>query len=82
MFTTSELADAGVRLALYPLGATRAMALAAERVYSTIRNDGTQQAAIGDMQTRDDLYDVLGYHDYEAKLDELFVEQGLKRGSD
>ena len=80
MFTTSELADAGVRIALYPLGATRAMALAAERVFATIRNDGTQKAAIGDMQTRDELYDVLGYHDYEAKLDELFAEQGITRG--
>lgn len=82
MFTTDELADAGVSIALYPLGATRAMALAAERVYATIRNDGTQAASIGDMQTRDELYAVLGYHDYETKLDELFAEQGIKQGSD
>lgn len=82
MFTTRELGDAGVRLALYPLGATRAMALAAEAVYRTIRADGTQKAAIDTMQTRDDLYDVLGYHDYENKLDELFAERGLKTGAD
>ena len=82
MFTTDELAEAGVSIALYPLGATRAMALAAERVYATIRNDGTQAASIGDMQTRDELYAVLGYHDYETKLDELFAEQGIKQGSD
>lgn len=82
MFTTDELADAGVSIALYPLGATRAMALAAERVFATIRNDGTQAASIGDMQTRDELYAVLGYHDYETKLDELFAEQGIKQGSD
>ena len=82
MFTTGELAEAGVSIALYPLGATRAMALAAERVYATIRNDGTQAASIGDMQTRDELYAVLGYHDYETKLDELFAEQGIKQGPD
>jgi len=80
MFTTQELGDAGVRIALYPLGATRAMALAAEAVYRAIREDGTQKAVIEKMQTRDDLYDVLGYHDYEKKLDELFAEKGLKTG--
>ena len=80
MFNTQELGDAGVRIALYPLGATRAMALAAEAVYRAIREDGTQKAVIDRMQTRDDLYDVLGYHDYEKKLDDLFAEKGLKTG--
>jgi len=75
LFTTDELAQAGVRLALYPLGASRAMAAAAEKVYRAIRQDGTQKAVIDTMQTRDELYEVLGYHAYEDKLDELF-EQG------
>ncbi len=71
MFTTAELADAGVSLALYPLSAYRAMSKAAEAVYETLRRDGTQKAVIDDMQTRDELYDVLGYHEYEDKLDQL-----------
>jgi methylisocitrate lyase len=78
LFSTAELADAGVRLALYPLSASRAMAAAADRVYRTIRRDGTQKAALNDMQTRADLYEVLGYHAYEQKLDELFREEELK----
>ena len=77
MFTTEELAGAGVSLALYPLSAYRAMSKAAEVVYATLRKDGTQKAVIGDMQTRDELYEVLGYHEYEDKLNELFAEQGL-----
>jgi len=77
MFTTEELAGAGVSLALYPLSAYRAMSKAAEAVYATLRKDGTQKAVIDDMQTRDELYEVLGYHEYEDKLDELFAEQGL-----
>ncbi len=83
LFTTAELNEAGVRLALYPLSAFRAMAKAAESVYRTIRADGTQQAVVSDMQTRMELYDVLGYHEYEKKLDELFAESGLtgKEGS-
>lgn len=82
LFTTEELGDAGVRLVLYPLGATRAAVAAADQVYRTIRSQGTQKAALDSMQTRDDLYDVLGYHDYENKLDELFREQGLKTGAE
>ena len=81
LFTTEELGDAGVRLVLYPLGATRAAVAAADQVYRTIREQGTQKPALDTMQTRDDLYDVLGYHDYENKLDELFKEQGLKTGA-
>lgn len=75
LFTTAELDEAGVRLALYPLSASRAMAQAAERVYRTIRRDGTQKAALDGMQTRSELYEVLGYHEYEQKLDELFRER-------
>ncbi len=82
MFTVDELGGVGIRLVLYPLGATRAMMAAAQNVYRTIRADGTQQTVIDTMQTRDDLYDVLGYHDYESKLDELFAEEGLKTGED
>jgi methylisocitrate lyase len=72
MFTTRELADAGVRLALYPLSAFRASARAALNVYQALRERGTQKDVIDTMQTRAELYDVLGYHDYESKLDELF----------
>ena len=72
LFTAAELGEAGVRLVLYPLSAFRAMSRAALEVYSAIRRDGTQKAAVPAMQTREELYDVLGYHDYERKLDELF----------
>ena len=77
MFTTEELANAGVKLALYPLSAYRAMSKAAEIVYETLRQDGTQKAVIDNMQTRDELYGVLGYHEYEDKLDQLFADEGL-----
>ena len=79
LFTTEELAQAGVRIALYPLGASRAMAAAARNVYRAIREDGTQKAVIDTMQTRADLYEVLGYHAYEEKLDALFEEEGRKQ---
>ena len=72
LFTTKELGDAGVRLALYPLSAFRAMSKAAESVYSELRKQGTQKGVLDSMQTRTELYDVLGYMDYEKKLDELF----------
>jgi methylisocitrate lyase len=72
LFTVGELAGAGVGLVLYPLSAFRAMSKAAEVVYSTIRRDGTQKAVVDYMQTRAELYEVLGYHEYERKLDELF----------
>lgn len=80
LFTTDELAGVGVQMALYPLSAFRAMASAAIKVYETIREDGTQQSVVDTMQTRMELYDVLGYQAYEDKLDELFTEQGLKTG--
>jgi len=72
LFTTRELGDAGVRLALYPLSAFRASARAALNVYQTLRARGTQKDVIDTMQTRAELYDVLDYHEYERKLDELF----------
>jgi methylisocitrate lyase len=72
LFTTRELRDAGVALVLYPLSAFRAMSKAAEAVYATIRRDGTQKAMLDIMQTREELYDRLGYHEFERKLDELF----------
>jgi methylisocitrate lyase len=72
LFTTAELAAAGVRLVLYPLSAFRAMSRAAVDVYTAIRRDGSQRAAIDGMQTRAELYEVLGYQAYERKLDQLF----------
>ncbi|MCU7866822.1 MAG: methylisocitrate lyase [Candidatus Thiodiazotropha sp. (ex Lucinoma borealis)] len=73
LFTTGELASAGVSIALYPLSAFRAANAAALKVYQTLRSEGTQQAVIEIMQSRADLYDYLGYHDFETKLDQLFV---------
>ena len=80
LFTAEELAGAGVAMALYPLSAFRAMSQAALDVYRTIRRDGTQRAAVDAMQTRTELYDVLGYQAYEEKLDALFAGAGLKTG--
>ncbi len=74
LFTTAELEGAGIRMALYPLSAFRAMAAAAAEVYSTLRAEGAQQNVVDKMQTRMELYDVLGYQAYEDKLDELFAE--------
>lgn len=72
MFTVPELAGVGVRMILYPLSAFRAMSKAALGVYGAIRKEGTQKNVIDRMQTRTELYDVLGYMEYEKKLDELF----------
>jgi methylisocitrate lyase len=72
LFTVDELRGAGVDIALYPLSAFRAMSRAAEFVYQAIRSDGTQANVVDSMQTRDELYDLLDYHSYERKLDELF----------
>jgi methylisocitrate lyase len=80
LFTTAELRDAGVRMALYPLSAFRAMSAAALQVFETLRREGTQAAVVDTMQTRMALYDVLGYQAYEDKLDELFQEKGLNTG--
>jgi methylisocitrate lyase len=75
LFTLDEVAGAGVALALYPLSAFRAMNQAALGVYRTLRRDGTQAAALPSMQTREELYDFLGYHTYEQKLDALFRQR-------
>ncbi|MXY51222.1 MAG: methylisocitrate lyase [Gammaproteobacteria bacterium] len=74
LYALDELRSVGVRMALYPLSAFRAMSLAALNVYGAIRRDGTQKAALESMQTRADLYDFLGYHDYEDQLDRLFAD--------
>ena len=71
-FTVNELSEAGISMVLYPLSAFRAMSQAAVTVYETIRNQGTQTPVLDNMQTREELYDVLGYHAYERKLDDLF----------
>ncbi len=70
LYTTEQLAAVGVRMALYPLSAFRAMSLAALRIYQTIRDEGSQQSVIDNMQTRADLYDILDYEAYEQKLDD------------
>ncbi len=73
LFSVDELQAAGVRLVLYPVSAFRAMSQAAIRVYRTIRRAGTQKDVVELMQSREDLYQVLGYHEYEQKLDTLFA---------
>ncbi len=75
LYTTQELAAVGIDMALYPLSAFRAMNKAALNVYQEIRSEGTQAAVVDSMQTRMELYDFLGYHEYEQKLDQLFAEQ-------
>jgi len=75
LFTTHQLAEVGVELVLYPLSAFRAMSAAASAVYQTLRRDGTQQAVLGMMQTRAELYEVLNYYAYEEKLDQLFAKE-------
>ncbi|WP_109484249.1 methylisocitrate lyase [Paraburkholderia sp. C35] len=75
LFTTEELRGADVSMVLYPLSAFRAMNKAAENVYTAIRRDGTQKNVIDTMQTRAELYDRIGYHAYEQKLDALFTQK-------
>ena len=72
LFTVEELATADVGMVLYPLSAFRAMNQAALKVYETVRKEGTQKNVIPLMQTRMELYDYLGYHAFEQKLDELY----------
>ena len=79
LYTVAELAGAGVQLVLYPLSAFRAMSRAAELVYGAIRSEGTQKSVVDRMQTRAELYEVLGYHEYERKLDELFSREGADK---
>lgn len=73
LFSVDELRTAGVGIVLYPLSAFRAMNKAAETVYQAIRRDGHQRNVVDMMQTREELYDRIGYHDFEKKLDELFA---------
>lgn len=74
LFTTTELGSAGVDIVLYCCGAYRAMNQAALNFYETVRREGTQKSVVPTMQTREALYDYLGYHAYERKLDELFAK--------
>lgn len=76
LFTTPELGEAGVDIVLYCCSAYRAMNKAAETVYKGLLNDGHQKDLLDIMQTRQELYDYLGYHDFENKLDELFAKDG------
>ena len=79
MFTTDELAGAGVRLVLYPLSAFRAMNAAALEIFRAIRRDGTQAAVLPKMQTRAELYEFLNYHAYEEQIDALRDSSGATR---
>ncbi|MBK1673526.1 methylisocitrate lyase [Ectothiorhodospira shaposhnikovii] len=76
LFTTEQLKGVGVSLVLYPLSAFRAMNKAALNVFEAIRRDGTQQGVVDTMQTRMELYEHLGYHAYEEKLDQLYRKGG------
>jgi methylisocitrate lyase len=69
LYTTEELRSSGVSLALYPLSAFRAMNAAALRVFQALRDEGTQKRVVDMMQTRDELYEFLNYHEYERKID-------------
>jgi methylisocitrate lyase len=75
LWDLDELRSADVAIALYPLSAFRAMNAAALKVYEAVRRDGTQKNVVDTMQTRAELYDYLGYHAYEEKLDELFAKE-------
>jgi methylisocitrate lyase len=75
LFTREELASVGVAIQLYPLSAFRAMNKAAEAVYTAIRRDGHQKAVLDSMQTREELYERIGYHAFEGKLDALFASK-------
>ena len=75
LFTVEELGGAGVAMALYPLSAFRAMNKAAQTVYQSLRQKGTQADVVATMQTRAELYDAIGYWEYERKLDALFSQQ-------
>jgi methylisocitrate lyase len=74
LFSVQELGSAGVAIALYPLSAFRAMNKAALNVYQSLRRDGHQKAVVDTMQTREELYKYLGYHEFEQKLDALFAK--------
>ena len=76
LYHVDELAEVGIAMALYPLSAFRAMNKAALTVYQALKDEGSQAGVVDTMQTRMELYDFLGYHAYEEKLDELFASQG------
>jgi len=76
LYTVEELRGADVSIVLYPLSAFRAMNKAAQSVYEAVRRDGTQKNVVSLMQTRQELYDAIGYWDYENKLDALFNQKG------
>ena len=78
LFTNKELASVGVDMSLYPLSAFRAMSLATEKVYESLSKEGTQRNVLDIMQTREELYERLNYHEFEQKLDKLFSEEGDK----
>lgn len=78
LYTLADLRSAGVSMALYPLSAFRAMNQAALDVYRAIRGEGTQRSVVGAMQTRDELYEFLGYRSYEEQLDRLFARPGAE----
>ena len=75
LFTTPELGQAGIDIVLYCCGAYRSMNRAAEKFYQALIKDGHQRNVIDMMQTREEMYQVLGYHAYEQKLDELFAKE-------
>ena len=74
LFNCAQLKEAGVSMVLYPLSAFRAMSKAAEGVYDEILKEGSQEKVLDKMQTREELYEVLDYHSFENKLDELFKD--------
>jgi len=75
LFTAEELSSVGVDMVLFPLSAFRAMSQIAEKVYISLSKDGTQEPLLDIMQTRNELYERLNYHEYENKLDELFFNK-------
>jgi methylisocitrate lyase len=79
-FTIDELRSVGIAIALYPLSAFRAQSAAALKVFDAIRKDGTAKNVLSLMQSRDDLYNQLGYHAYEQKIDQLYAKDKLKVG--
>ena len=75
LFSHNDLSNAGVKIVLHPLSAFRAMSKAAEKVYATLASGGDHEGLLDNMQTRDELYDVLDYHMYEEKIDKLFEKK-------
>ena len=72
LYSQKDLSDVGVDIVLYPLTAFRAMSLSAEKIYNSILKDGTQEPLLDIMQTREELYEVLDYYNFEKRLDEQF----------